>query len=503
MLARVIAVQRRWLGLVIAGGTAIVTALLARRVVAFDALSNLEPAALGFIAAVGAVAATSYRGRRDPGLLLLAAGSAAAAGQFLVMRVIVPLSARPDPVSLARFVAGSIYGLYAGWLALAICLAFVVPWRDRRGRSPLRTIWVALIVALPLLAFDALLLITNPGLPIPAAIRHGMGFGTLAIVLGGGAMIASVVAMARSLGRTGWYPWLAGAASALAMGFLGTTLKYLVSVTSVLRVALAWENVMPAAGVALLLAAILEMDRTETSRMRRATDRAEEVLGGRAEIASVIAHDVRSPVSSIKSIAASTIANYDRLDDAQRLEFVGMIDREAQHVLAVVHQMSVALKIDAGTIELLRRPTSLADVVRQAIDEADTRGREVEVDAGPGITANVDAKWLAEAIRQGIDNAVAFSPDGTPIRVAVEDGGEFDAVITIGDEGPGIPPDRREDVFQRFARWRPAGYGDLPGSGLGLFICRGIVHELGGEVTLGSRSERGTILRILLPRGME
>jgi signal transduction histidine kinase len=237
--------------------------------------------------------------------------------------------------------------------------------------------------------------------------------------------------------------------------------------------------------------------------MRRATDRAEEVLGGRAEIASVIAHDVRSPVSSIKSIAASTIANYDRLDDAQRLEFVGMIDREAQHVLAVVHQMSVALKIDAGTIELLRRPTSIADVVRQAIAEADTRGREVEVDAAPGISANVDAKWLAEAIRQGIDNAAAFSPEGTSIRVAVDDGGGGEALITIADEGPGIPPEQREDVFQRFARWRPAGYTDLPGSGLGLFICRGIVREHGGEVTLESASERGTILRILLPWGTE
>src|SRR5436190_3386309 len=192
--------------------------------------------------------------------------------------------------------------------------------------------------------------------------------------------------------------------------------------------------------------------------MRRATDRAEEILGGRAEIASVIAHDVRSPVSSIKSIAASTIANYDRLDDAQRLEFVGMIDREAQQVLGVVHQMSVALKIDAGTLDLARRPTAVASVVREAIGQATTNGHEVDIEAAPGVTADVDARWLAEAIRQGIDNAAAFSPEAAPIRVSVADAGDGTAVITVEDEGPGIPAERREALFGRFASWRPSGY---------------------------------------------
>jgi two-component system sensor histidine kinase KdpD len=277
------------------------------------------------------------------------------------------------------------------------------------------------------------------------------------------------------------------------------TLAYTTTSLRILEVGRAWGQMMLGLGAILVLAEILGSVRSQNTRMRRATDRAEEILGGRAEIASVISHDVRSPVSSIKSIAASTIANYDRLDDAQRLEFVGMIEREAQVALGIVHQMSVALRIDAGTVELVRRPTTVATVVRQAIDESETDDRRIEVEAAPGVTANVDAKWLAEAIRQGLDNAAAFSPGESSIRVGVEDAGEGAAAITIQDEGPGIPPERREEVFERFSRWRPQGYSDVPGSGLGLFICRGIVREHGGEATLENGAERGTILRILLP----
>ena len=75
-----------------------------------------------------------------------------------------------------------------------------------------------------------------------------------------------------------------------------------------------------------------------------------------------------------------------------------------------------------------------------------------------------------------------------------------DAEIRIQDSGPGIPAEEREEVFQKFARWRPAGYEDTPGSGLGLYICRSIVRELGGDAILGSGAAGGTILRIRLPR---
>ena len=485
---RVETTRWRWVGLAIAISTAFLVAAFEQRPLLF-AWPYLYLLASGTFLSIAWMSATRFRDGRDPALLFIAVGSGAIAIEVIlgheVARAIMGSLVLDHPSVAEGVEALAIQSALIGPFFLAVCLALAPPWRDRRGRPPIRANIVILVATLTLLAVDTVILI---GRLKGDGLFKGLAW---AIVL------VSAVAIVHAYPKGGWYRWIVGSAASLAFAFGAWVLP--TSWERLSRAGDSWIRVMPLTAALFLLAGVLATQRADASRMRRATDRADEVLGGRAEIASVIAHDVRSPVSSIKSIAASTIANYDRLDDAQRLEFVGMIEREAQLALGTVHQMSVALRIDAGTLELVRRPTTIATVVRQAIDESETDGRRIEVEAAPGVTANVDAKWLAEAIRQGLDNAAAFSTRESSIRVGVEDAGEGAATITIQDEGPGIPPERREEVFERFSRWRPPGYSDVPGSGLGLFICRGIVREHGGEVTLENGAERGTILRILLP----
>jgi two-component system sensor histidine kinase KdpD len=250
---------------------------------------------------------------------------------------------------------------------------------------------------------------------------------------------------------------------------------------------------------ALLLVGLLIRQREESSQMRRATDRAQEVMGGRAEIAEVLAHEVRGPAASIKSLAATTAGSYDRLSDAERREFVGLIEAEARRLLDTVSQASLALKVDAGTLGFVRRPLDLAGVVEEAIDAAGVSDRAVKAELDPGITVPGDRLHLGEAIRQAVSNADRFSPPGAEIGVRVSADGAS-AVVEVLDRGPGIPPERREEVFGRFVRWRPDGFEDRQGAGLGLFICRGIVREHGGDVTVEGPDGGGTMLRIRLPR---
>jgi signal transduction histidine kinase len=463
--------------------------------------------------AVAVLAGARYRVDRDPHALFLSVGFAVVAVQAAVFGVGWPI--RHEGIAMAavtlrtsvaayapvRSLSGAapVYAFQVGWLVAGICFVLGVPWWDRRGHRAIRG-WLVGISAGGIVALTDRLLATwyprpsGPGAIV--AVRVPIEAGTIGWAIGIAAAAVLAFAAGRELFRRSDppHPWIGvafAASVALPLSAIGSPTQGLAYVQ--------WADVLQVIVPGIAFAALVATHRTESGRMRRATDRAEEILSGRAEIASVIAHDVRSPVSSIKSIAASTVANYVRLDDAQRLEFVGMIDREAQHVLDVVHQMSVALKIDAGTLDLFRRPTSLATVVRESIERAETDGHEIDVDAAPGIAADVDLKWLAEAIRQGINNAAAFSPEGRPIRISIGTIADDSAVIAIADDGPGIPEERREDVFQRFARWRPPGYEDIPGSGLGLFICRGIVREHGGDATLEEGAERGTILRILLP----
>jgi signal transduction histidine kinase len=490
----------RWGGVLTVGIVFVVTlALGATRLVTF-ALAIGSNFSFGLFAAAAAIAALTYRDRRDPALLLLAVGSAVVPLHGLILPTFLVSASGwlggsgSGPFSVARF------ALPASLVALAVHLALSTPWRDRRGRAPMRPATVIAATLGFLAAFDIAVAIARPTPPNTTPVPGLYDLGPLETVIAMTVIVLAVVSTVRALHPRRESPWVAGASAALAaFAIVELTLTAADELQRFLQLT-ALQASMGTVASALILVGVLASLRLETSRMRRVTDRAEEVLGGRAEIASVIAHDVRSPVSSIKSIAASTIANYERLDDAQRLEFVGMIDRQAAQVLGVVHQMSVALKVDARSLELVRRSTTIAAVTREAMDEARLDGHEVRLEAGPGITADVDGRWIAEAIRQAFDNAAAFSPDGAPIDVTVanvDDG----VIVTVADGGPGIPAERREEVFQRFVRWRPRGYEDVPGSGLGLFICRGIVREHGGEVTIADRPEGGTILRISLPWG--
>ena len=485
--------------MVCAVAVAVVAGLVATRLVTIGTIRLLDPVSSGAFAATAAVSAIAYRDRRDPSLLFVAVGTGAFATQYLLWHIAIPNVWTSGRIGVPDYLHGAIYGGFAGTLALACCLALVAPWRERRGRPPTRWRIVVASVAIPLALFDVALIAARPPIPIPAVLGRGFHAGALTPLLLIAAIVGAAVAVVRTFGRAGWYRWIVGGACAVGLATIGTLASYVVDNRSLTYVAVTWETVLPATAAALLLGGVIATDRADVSRMRRATDRAAEVMEGRAEIASIIAHDVRGPASSIKSIAGSTRSNYERLNDAERLEFVGMIEREAARLLQVVNQMSLALKVDAGSLEYHRRTQQLGPIVVQAVHDADVTERPIEVDTSVLVAVEADERWLAEAIGQGIDNADKFSPAGTPIQVRIAEDDE-DVEIRIVDDGPGIPGEAREEVFQKFARWRPPGYEDQPGSGLGLFICRSIVRELGGDATLGSAPAGGTILRIRLPR---
>jgi len=249
--------------------------------------------------------------------------------------------------------------------------------------------------------------------------------------------------------------------------------------------------------VAVLLGVLLSQ-RSEAVRLRRASDRAAQVMEGRAEIASIVAHDVRGPAGTIRSVAGSLRTSYERLGDAERLEFVGMIEQESLRLLRVADQMSLGLKTDAGTLSFTRTDRDLEGPILQGLHEAEVGQREVRLALEPELHAPVDERWLAEAVRQGLDNAMKFTSTDQRIDLRSRTDGTV-ALIEIEDQGPGIPDEMREQVFEKFCRWRPVGYEDRPGSGLGLFIVRSIAREHGGDAAVVPAAAGGTILQIRLP----
>jgi two-component system sensor histidine kinase KdpD len=218
----------------------------------------------------------------------------------------------------------------------------------------------------------------------------------------------------------------------------------------------------------------------------------------RADLVSKLSHEVRGPVSTLRGLVGTTLTHYDRLSDEERREFLHLIKHEADRLERTVEQVALGLKLDAGSLRFDIRPHDLGAIVREAADAAETGDHPMEVDVAESIEAPVDGALIASVVHQLIDNAVTFSPPDSPITIGLRRDGD-DALIEVTDRGPGVPPDKREAVFERFADWRPPDYEDRPGTGLGLFISRAVAREHGGEASIADGPAGGTMLLVRLP----
>ncbi len=224
--------------------------------------------------------------------------------------------------------------------------------------------------------------------------------------------------------------------------------------------------------------------------------------GKRAELVSTISHELRGPISTIKGLAATSRSFYDQLPDGEKREFLELIEQEADRMLEIVSEASLAMKLSARVLPLQHGPADLAEIVREGVEAAgldDDRRVDLEL---ADVSVEGDRTRLVEVVRQVVRNAAQYSPPDRPVEVTLTREGD-DAVLTIVDHGPGIPEERREQVFTTFPNWRPAGYEEVQGTGLGLFISKGLVAEHQGEMSVEDAPGGGTMLRIRLPAGRD
>jgi signal transduction histidine kinase len=452
--------------------------------------------ARGLLVAVAAFALVAYRERRDPTLLLAGVGAGAAVAHDILVAIVFSIV---TPSIDSAWIGLVSFAPIAGMLALTGALIVVVPWQDRRGRPALRPRTVVRATLAALFCFDLLIVVTRAD-PVTVYAGALQGLGAIGLLAAGALVAGGAIITVRSLQWGGRFGWVAAAGLGVSFVGLGTLLSTFVDSDRTLQIVGGWASSRQALAAAALVVFVIASLKIETSRQRRVNDRATEVMEGRAEIAATIAHDVRGPVGTIKGLATTTRKSYERLDDAQRLEFVGMIEEESGRLLRLVDQVALALKIDAGSLDLVIRHQEVGSLVEQAVAQVEPGEHPIAVDAPAGIEAAVDTRWFPEAVRQLVDNAARFSPPDAPIAVVARRGADGGAVVVVTDAGPGIPAEQRDAVFEKFTSWRPPGYEDRMGSGLGLFVTRGIIRGHGGDVTLDDVAAGGTMLRIRVPR---
>jgi two-component system sensor histidine kinase KdpD len=227
----------------------------------------------------------------------------------------------------------------------------------------------------------------------------------------------------------------------------------------------------------------------------------------RAALLNSISHDLRTPLATILGSASTLIDYGETLKPAVSSDLLISIREEAERLNRYVGDLLDMTRLEGGALNPRSELTDVRDVLANAIKRVERRleERPLKKDFPAELTdVRLDPGLLEQAVVNILENAIAYSPDGLPIEVAVyEDRGNV--VISIEDEGPGIPKSEVERIFEKFRRLdEPSdrNRGDRKGAGLGLSIARGFIEAMGGRIAAASpiHGARGTRMLISLKK---
>ena len=254
-------------------------------------------------------------------------------------------------------------------------------------------------------------------------------------------------------------------------------------------------------------------DTFERSSQAKALKQSERL---KSALLDAVTHDLRTPLTSIKASVTvlledqRAVANDKeeaRLGDEQRQEMLAVIDEESDRLDRFIEDLMALARIEAGEMQLRREWGSLSEIITTAMKRATplTKDHRLELwldEELPSI--RVDERAVAEVIYVLVDNAAKYSPSGTTIRVAAQSHENGMVRLVVEDQGPGIPIELREQVFDKF--FRAMRDGDRPGAkagtGMGLAIAKGIVEAHGGRIWIENADDsKGTRVVVLLPTG--
>jgi PAS domain S-box-containing protein len=216
---------------------------------------------------------------------------------------------------------------------------------------------------------------------------------------------------------------------------------------------------------------------------------------------ATVSHELRTPIALVRGYA-ETILHLELTDDQQRA-YVGRIQGVAERLAGLVEQILDVTHLEADPVILERAPVSFASLAARCRGDLAVTGAEdrliVDLPASlPPI--DVDSARIGRVLENLVGNALKYAPDGTAIRLraSVEDGW---LVVTVDDEGVGVPQEERSLVLEPFHRAGNVRESRIPGTGLGLAICRRLVEAHGGRLWLGDRPDGrpGTRVSFQLP----
>jgi len=221
----------------------------------------------------------------------------------------------------------------------------------------------------------------------------------------------------------------------------------------------------------------------------------------RAELVSTVAHELRSPLTSVKGFTATLLAKWPRFTDNQKLVMLETVNADADRVTRLITELLDVSRIESGRMEVHRELVDVPERARRLIAGRVAAG-EPEDRYRLEVVSDLPDTWLdADKVDQILGNLVenAVRHGAGIVTVVVERariGGDQAVAVSVRDQGEGIPPEMAHRVFRQFWRGKRRG-----GTGLGLYIVKGLVEALGGDITVGRAPGGGAEFRFTVPAG--
>jgi two-component system phosphate regulon sensor histidine kinase PhoR len=219
-----------------------------------------------------------------------------------------------------------------------------------------------------------------------------------------------------------------------------------------------------------------------------------ELEKNREEFLAIVSHDLRTPLTSLKGFT-EVLINGDYESESKFQEYLGILDSEADRMLSLINDLLDLGRLESGKMELQTEPVSLQDLISYAVTSMEglAAGKNVSlvkrrVDGSDQIV-EADRRRLLQVLVNLLSNAINFSPESGTVEVVLRRDGKS-AFIEVLDEGPGVPPEERVQIFEKYHQTRKMSSGRSKGSGLGLAIVKKIIDLHGAEIRMEERKEK-------------
>jgi heavy metal sensor kinase len=236
-----------------------------------------------------------------------------------------------------------------------------------------------------------------------------------------------------------------------------------------------------------------------THSFNRMQDRIQSLISELRDVTNNVAHDLRSPVTRMRGLAETTLTGGQSLEEYR--DMAGAVVEECDRLVGMINIMLEIAETDAGLRPLAHAPVDMKEIVQDVAELYSP----VAQDKGIALTTQVpeiplivcgDRSCLQRALANLLDNAIKFTRQGGQVNVSAQIEKQH-LVVTVTDNGPGIPAEDLPRIYERFFRGDQSR--STPGSGLGLSLVQSIIHAHGGEISVKNVASQGTQAKLSIP----